>query len=83
MQTNAFIVDELVRREIFQRESRIVFVSSIRDRIPWKGQLIYSAGKAAGESMCRTWAEAFGGKYEEVCCFLYSFPMGWFFSGLG
>ncbi|KAM0712272.1 hypothetical protein Q7P37_011366 [Cladosporium fusiforme] len=65
VQTSAFIVDELVKRELFQPESRIVFVSSIRDRLPWKGQLIYSAGKAAGESMCRTWAEAFGGKHEE------------------
>jgi NAD(P)-dependent dehydrogenase (short-subunit alcohol dehydrogenase family) len=66
IQTNAFIVDELVKRRVFQHDSRIIFVSSVRDRIPWKGQLIYSAGKAAGESMCRTWAEAFGGKHEEV-----------------
>lgn len=66
VQTNAFIVDELVRRKSFQKDSRIIFISSVRDRLPWKGQLMYSAGKAAGESMCRTWAEAFGGKHEEV-----------------
>ncbi|GAB7333944.1 hypothetical protein MBLNU13_g06054t1 [Cladosporium sp. NU13] len=65
IQTNAFVVDELVQRRIFQRDSRIIFLSSVRDRIPWKGQLMYAAGKAAGESMCRTWAEAFGGKHEE------------------
>lgn len=66
VQNNAFVVDELVKRQMFQPESRIVFVSSVRDRMPWRGQLIYSAGKAAGESMCRTWGESFGGKYEEV-----------------
>lgn len=66
IQTNAFIVDELVKRWVFQRDSRIIFVSSVRDRVPWKGQLMYAAGKAAGESVCRTWAEAFGGKHEEV-----------------
>ena len=54
IQTNAFVVDELVKRRVFQRESRIIFVSSVRDRIPWKGQLMYAVGKAAGESMCRT-----------------------------
>lgn len=70
VQTNAFIVDELVQRKLFQPDSRIIFVSSVRDRMPWKGQLMYSAGKAAGESMCRTWAEAFGGKHEEVCILL-------------
>lgn len=69
VQNNAFVVDELVRTQMFQPESRIVFVSSVRDRMPWRGQLIYSAGKAAGESMCRTWGESFGGKYEEVLPF--------------
>jgi 3-oxoacyl-[acyl-carrier protein] reductase len=66
VQTNAFTIDELVKRQTFQRDSRIIFMSSIRDRLPWQGLMAYSAGKAAGESMCRTWAEAFGGKHDEV-----------------
>jgi len=32
---------------------------------------MYSAGKSAGESLCRTWAQAFGGKDER-----YSFMAG-------
>lgn len=67
IQTNAFIVDELVKRRAFRRDSRIIIlISSVRYRIPWKGQLMHAAGKAAGESMYRTWAKAFGGKHEEV-----------------
>ncbi|OCK74058.1 NAD(P)-binding protein [Lepidopterella palustris CBS 459.81] len=62
IQTPVLIVDELVKRRMFQLESRIIYISSIRSRQPWSMQLMYSAGKSAGESLCRTWAEAFGGK---------------------
>jgi 3-oxoacyl-[acyl-carrier protein] reductase len=66
IQTPVLIVEELVKRKYFQPESRIIYISSIRSRQPWSQQLMYSAGKSAGESLCRTWAEAFGGKDEEV-----------------
>jgi 3-oxoacyl-[acyl-carrier protein] reductase len=66
VQTPVLIVEECVKRKLFQKESRIIYISSIRTRQPWSGQLMYSAGKSAGESLCRTWAQAFGGKEEEV-----------------
>ncbi|KAG9257156.1 uncharacterized protein F5Z01DRAFT_617597 [Emericellopsis atlantica] len=62
IQTPVMIVEELVRRRLFQPDSRIIYVSSIRSRQPWSDQLMYAAGKSAGESLCRTWAQAFGGK---------------------
>lgn len=62
IQTPVLIVDELVRRKYFQPNSRIIYISSIRSRQPWADQLMYAAGKSAGESLCRTWAQAFGGK---------------------
>ncbi|KAF2424846.1 NAD(P)-binding protein [Tothia fuscella] len=65
VQTPILIVDEFVKRKQFQPESRIIYISSIRSRQPWGGQLMYSAGKAAGESLCRSWAQAFGGKEDE------------------
>ncbi|KAJ5935174.1 hypothetical protein N7466_004721 [Penicillium verhagenii] len=64
IQTPVLIVEEFVRRKYFQKNSRIIYISSIRSRLPWSGQLIYGAGKSAGESLCRTWAQAFGGKEE-------------------
>ncbi|PNH69836.1 hypothetical protein VD0001_g7045 [Verticillium dahliae] len=64
VQTPVLIVDELVRRRFFRRRSRIVYLSSVRARQPWSEQLMYAAGKSAGESLCRTWAQAFGGKEE-------------------
>lgn len=67
IQTPVLIVDELVKRKMFQRESRIIYISSIRSRQPWSMQLMYAAGKSAGESLCRTWAQAFGGKDDKVC----------------
>lgn len=67
VQTPVLIVEELVKRKLFQQESRIIYISSVRSRQPWSGQLMYSAGKSAGESLCRTWSQAFGGKEEEVC----------------
>jgi 3-oxoacyl-[acyl-carrier protein] reductase len=66
IQTPVLIVEEFVRRKFFQPNSRIIYISSIRSKLPWSDQLIYSAGKSAGESLCRTWADAFGGKYEKV-----------------
>jgi 3-oxoacyl-[acyl-carrier protein] reductase len=69
IQTPVLIVDELVKRKLFQPESRIIYISSVRSRQPWSMQLMYAAGKSAGESMCRTWAQAFGGREEKVIDF--------------
>lgn len=66
IQTPVLIVDELVKRKMFQLDSRIIYISSIRSRQPWSMQLMYAAGKSAGESLCRTWAQAFGGKDDRV-----------------
>jgi Dehydrogenases with different specificities (related to short-chain alcohol dehydrogenases) len=71
VQTPVMIVEEFVRQRLFQPNSRIVYISSIRSHFPWSEQLMYSAGKSAGESLCRTWAQAFGGKDER-----YSFMAG-------
>ncbi|KAK4113372.1 NAD(P)-binding protein [Canariomyces notabilis] len=71
IQTPVMIVEELVRRRYFQPDSRIIYISSIRSRQPWSDQLMYAAGKSAGESLCRTWAQAFGGKDKR-----YSFMAG-------
>lgn len=70
IQTPVLIVDQLVKRKMFQPESRIIYISSIRSRQPWSMQLMYSAGKSAGESLCRTWAQAFGGRDEKVSGFI-------------
>lgn len=67
VQTPVLIVEEFVRRRLFQPNGRIIYISSIRSRQPWGMQLMYAAGKSAGESLCRTWAQAFGGKDEKVC----------------
>lgn len=64
IQTPVMIVEEFVRKRFFQPNSRIIYISSIRSRQPWSDQLMYAAGKSAGESLCRTWAQAFGGKDE-------------------
>lgn len=66
VQTPILIVEEFVRRRCFRPDSRIIYISSIRSRQPWAGQLMYAAGKSAGESLCRTWAHAFGGKEDKV-----------------
>ncbi|KAF4338448.1 3-oxoacyl- reductase [Fusarium beomiforme] len=71
VQTPVLIVEELVRRKFFQPNSRIIYISSIRSRLPWADQLMYAAGKSAGESLCRTWSQAFGGKDER-----YAFMAG-------
>ncbi|KAJ5655889.1 hypothetical protein N7507_007839 [Penicillium longicatenatum] len=64
IQTQVLIVEEFVRRKYFWPESRIIYISSIRSWLPWSEQLMYAAGKSAGESLCRTCAQAFGGKDE-------------------
>ena len=69
IQTPVLIVDELVKRKMFQLESRIIYISSVRSRQPWSMQLMYAAGKSAGESLCRTWSQAFGGKEDKVSSF--------------
>jgi NAD(P)-dependent dehydrogenase (short-subunit alcohol dehydrogenase family) len=71
VQTPVHIVEELVRRKLFQPNSRIIYISSVRSRLPWADQLMYAAGKSAGESLCRTWSQAFGGKDER-----YAFMAG-------
>lgn len=71
VQTPVMIVEEFVRQRLFQPNSRIVYISSIRSHFPWSEQLMYAASKSAGESLCRTWAQAFGGKDER-----YSFMAG-------
>jgi NAD(P)-dependent dehydrogenase (short-subunit alcohol dehydrogenase family) len=71
IQTPVLIVEEFVRRKYFWPESRIIYISFIRSRLPWSEQLMYAAGKSAGESLCRTWAQAFGGKVER-----YAFMAG-------
>ncbi|KUJ15050.1 NAD(P)-binding protein [Mollisia scopiformis] len=65
IQTPVLIVDEFVKRKMFRPESRIIYISSIRSRQPWSEQLMYAAGKSAGESLCRTWSMAFGGNEEK------------------
>lgn len=57
-------MEEFVRRRYFQPDSRIIYISSTWPRQPWSDQLTYAAGKSAGESLCRTWAQALGGKDE-------------------
>ena len=74
IQTPVLIVDELVKRKIFQPESRIIYISSIRSRQPWSEQAMYAAGKSAGESLCRTWSMAFGGREEKVSHVLSAIP---------
>lgn len=75
IQTPVLIVDELVKRKMFQPESRIIYISSVRSRQPWSMQLMYAAGKSAGESLCRTWSQAFGGKEDKVSdCIYFNLP---------
>ncbi|CAG7558052.1 unnamed protein product [Fusarium equiseti] len=71
VQTPVLIVEELVLRKYFQPNSRIIYISSVRSRLPWADQLMYAATKSAGESLCRTWSQAFGGKDER-----YAFMAG-------
>ena len=73
IQTPVLIVDELVKRKMFRPESRIIYISSVRSRQPWSMQLMYAAGKSAGESLCRTWSHAFGGKEDKVSYPCFSF----------
>lgn len=65
--TPILIVEELVKRKMFQRNSRIIYISSVRSRKPNDLQPLYAASKAGGEALCRIWSQAFGGKNEKVC----------------
>ncbi|KAK5121509.1 hypothetical protein LTR85_005342 [Meristemomyces frigidus] len=64
IQTPVLIVDELVRRKMFRKESRIVYISSERSKMSSATTPMYCATKSAGESLIRCWADAFGGKKE-------------------
>lgn len=66
IQTPALIVDEFVKRQQFHKNSRIVLISSVRSKKSTGTSLMYSASKAAGEALVRTWAAAFGGKDAEL-----------------
>lgn len=62
IRTPAMIVDELVRRKYFRKESRIVFISSAESINCDPSVSIYASTKAANEAMARCYANAFGGK---------------------
>jgi NAD(P)-dependent dehydrogenase (short-subunit alcohol dehydrogenase family) len=78
IQTPALTVDELVKRKVFRKDSRIVFISSARGRKVNHKTYAYSSPTAsprltitspmycvresAGERPVRCWAEAFRGK---------------------
>lgn len=62
IRTPAMIVDELVKRRYFRRESRIVFISSAESVNCEPEVAIYASTKAANEAMVRAYANAFGGK---------------------
>lgn len=71
IQTPIMIVDELVNQKMFQPNSRIINISSDRARNPSSQSLVYSASKAALESLARTWALQLGGNDPE-----YAFMAG-------
>lgn len=62
IRTPAMIIDELVRRRYFRRESRIVFISSAESVNCDPVVSIYASTKAANEAMARCYANAFGGR---------------------
>ncbi|KAL2432704.1 hypothetical protein ABEF95_014707 [Exophiala dermatitidis] len=62
IRTPAMIVDELVKRRYFRKESRIVFISSAESVNCEPAVTIYASTKAANEAMTRCYANAFGGK---------------------
>lgn len=65
--TPLLIVEEFVKRKLFQPDGRIIYISSVRVRKPNDFLPLYAATKAAGETLCRMWSQAFGGKNEKVC----------------
>lgn len=71
VQTPLMLVDEMVKRKMFRPGSRIINVSSDRARSTSTESVIYSATKAALESLARWWATALGGNDEE-----YAFMAG-------
>ncbi|KAJ9144636.1 hypothetical protein NKR23_g5975 [Pleurostoma richardsiae] len=62
IRTPAMIMDELVKRRYFRRESRIIFISSAESVNCEPAVTIYASTKAANEAMARCYANAFGGK---------------------
>ncbi|KAF2199539.1 NAD(P)-binding protein [Delitschia confertaspora ATCC 74209] len=56
IQWPAMLVEDLVRRNLFQYNSRVITISSDRVRSPNPGSAIYSASKSALESLTRSWA---------------------------
>ncbi|KAM0550297.1 hypothetical protein ACHAPJ_008967 [Fusarium lateritium] len=62
IRTPALVVDELVKRRYFRKESRIVFISSAESVNCEPDVSIYASTKAANEAMARSYANAFGGK---------------------
>lgn len=61
IRTPALIVDELVKRRHFRKESRLVFISSAESVNCEPAVTIYASTKAANEAMTRCYANAFGG----------------------
>ncbi|KAM5344361.1 hypothetical protein ACJ41O_012898 [Fusarium nematophilum] len=61
IRTPAMVVDELVKRRYFRRESRIIFISSAESVNCEPAVSIYASTKAANEAMARSYANAFGG----------------------
>ncbi|CVL07391.1 related to 3-oxoacyl-[acyl-carrier-protein] reductase [Fusarium mangiferae] len=62
IRTPALIVDELVKRRNFRKDSRIIFISSAESVNCEPAVSIYASTKAANEAMARAYANAFGGK---------------------
>ncbi|RSL96735.1 hypothetical protein CDV31_013339 [Fusarium ambrosium] len=62
IRTPALVVDELVKRRYFRKESRIIFLSSAESVNCEPAVAIYASTKAANEAMARSYANAFGGK---------------------
>ncbi|CAH0051906.1 unnamed protein product [Clonostachys solani] len=62
IRTPALMVDELVKRRHFRKNSRIIFISSAESVNCDPSVSIYASTKAANEAMIRCYANAFGGK---------------------
>jgi NAD(P)-dependent dehydrogenase (short-subunit alcohol dehydrogenase family) len=62
IRTPALIVDELVKRRYFRRDSRIIFISSAESVNCEPDVSIYASTKAANKAMARAYANVFGGK---------------------
>lgn len=65
IRTPAVMIDELVKRQYFRKESRIVFISSAESVNCEPAVSIYASTKAANEAMARSYSKAFGGNNAE------------------